>query len=117
MLDSCGNTKQVAALRKAEPTVLRIEWTTTTNKVDSGVYVMRHMETYMGQKANEWKCGLTPRSALSLQYLRAKISKELLFGDSNAVTYKVMQLTQQCNEEGKMKGSIDVEKMIAEYSK
>ncbi|KAG6405560.1 hypothetical protein SASPL_133150 [Salvia splendens] len=94
MLDSCGIMKQVAALRNVEPTVLPIEWTTATNKVDSGVYLMRHMETFMGQKVNEWKCGLTPRSALSLQYLRAKMSKELLFGNSNAVMYKIRHLSQ-----------------------
>ena len=97
--------------------MLPIEWTTTSNKVDSGVYVMRHMKKCMGQKANKWKCGLTPRNALSLQYLRAKINKELLFGNSNAVIYKILHLTQQCNEKEKKKGPTDVEKMIATYSK
>ena len=108
--------KQVAALRSVGPTMLPIEWTTAINKVDSGVYLMRRMETFMGQKVNEWKCG-TLRSVLSLQYLRAKMSKELLFGNSNTKMYKILHLIQQCNEEGKKKGPIDVEKMIATYTK
>ncbi|KAL1558971.1 hypothetical protein AAHA92_09368 [Salvia divinorum] len=117
MLEYCNNMKQASALRKVEPAVLPIQWTTATNKSNSGVYVMRHMETYMAQKVSDWKYGITSRSALSLQYLRAKISKALLFGNSNALMGDLMNRTHTCYEEAKKKGPVDVEKMIATYTK
>ncbi|KAL8227417.1 hypothetical protein R6Q59_000098 [Mikania micrantha] len=36
---------------------LRISWATTNNFVDCGVFVMRHMEMYMGNHTRAWDCG------------------------------------------------------------
>ncbi|KAL8224186.1 hypothetical protein R6Q57_019661 [Mikania cordata] len=36
---------------------LRISWATTKNFVDCGIFVMRHMEMYMGNHMRAWDCG------------------------------------------------------------
>ncbi|KAL8205367.1 hypothetical protein R6Q57_008918, partial [Mikania cordata] len=40
------------------PTLLDIQWKTTKNGVDCGVFSMMHMETYMGGGLKKWKTGL-----------------------------------------------------------
>ena len=39
------------------PRVVRVGWQTKDNSVDCGVFVMRHMETYMGNLST-WRAGL-----------------------------------------------------------
>ncbi|KAH6822084.1 hypothetical protein C2S53_020094 [Perilla frutescens var. hirtella] len=45
-------------VRRACMARLEMSWRDTNNNNDCGVYVMRHMETYMGQSVNAWKCNL-----------------------------------------------------------
>ncbi|MFS7914879.1 putative Ulp1 protease family catalytic domain, papain-like cysteine peptidase superfamily [Helianthus anomalus] len=40
----------------------KMEWRTTPNVVDCGIFTMRHMETYMGHIVG-WTCGLTKEDA------------------------------------------------------
>lgn len=58
-------------------------WRNETNKIDSGVYGMLHMETYMGQKMRDWNCGLKQRSEKHMRFLRVKYCKALLTSENN----------------------------------
>ncbi|KAG6389403.1 hypothetical protein SASPL_150871 [Salvia splendens] len=40
-------------IKKSALNVLPLEWAISTNKKDCGVYLMRHMETYVGKKGSE----------------------------------------------------------------
>ncbi|WOG92547.1 hypothetical protein DCAR_0311819 [Daucus carota subsp. sativus] len=48
-----------------EPTVVTMSWQTLDNVVDCGVFVMRHLESYMGS-ANGWSTGLRAERVCSL---------------------------------------------------
>nr|GMD82814.1 receptor-like protein 12 [Ipomoea batatas] len=61
-----------------------MKWRDTKNKVDCGVYLMRHMESYVGQGVAKWDCGLTSGDKLQLQRLRLRYMKELCIVDVNA---------------------------------
>ncbi|KAL1808883.1 hypothetical protein ACET3Z_025873 [Daucus carota] len=37
-----------------EPNFIEMEWQTNDNVVDCGIFVMRHMETYMGGRRIPW---------------------------------------------------------------
>lgn len=62
---------------------LKMPWRDETNKIDCGIYTMRHMETYMGQKAKDWKIGLGQNAFKQLRYLRIKYCKTLLTAEIN----------------------------------
>lgn len=47
-------------VRDLNPSVIRMDWQTRDNCVDCGIFVMRHMETYMGR--NKWSRRLTIES-------------------------------------------------------
>ncbi|KAL1554277.1 hypothetical protein AAHA92_14855 [Salvia divinorum] len=58
-------------------------WKNDTNKVDCGVYLMRHMETYMGGPIKNWVTGLTKKGTESLVRLRVRYAEVLLKGPTN----------------------------------
>ncbi|GJZ43948.1 ulp1 protease family, C-terminal catalytic domain-containing protein [Tanacetum coccineum] len=46
----------VEKLTKEKPAkVLKFKWRTEKNKIDSGLYIMMHMELYQGESATKWK--------------------------------------------------------------
>ena len=40
-------------IKKSPYKVISLDWATSTNKEDNGVYTMRHMETYFGRKGRD----------------------------------------------------------------
>lgn len=95
---------------------LRMAWRNDVNKKDCGVYMMRHMETFLGTKLSEFKSSLRLRSKKQLRFLRAKYCAAILtakYNDHNvdnieaATTY----YKQVCDE----KGHIDIENFVMTY--
>nr|GMD28507.1 uncharacterized protein LOC109146919 [Ipomoea batatas] len=41
-----------------EPKQMQMRWRVPNNKIDCGVYLMRHMESFAGQPVKQWNCGL-----------------------------------------------------------
>ncbi|KAH6763077.1 hypothetical protein C2S52_020510 [Perilla frutescens var. hirtella] len=65
-------------VRRAYMARLEMSWRDTDNKNDCGVYVMRHMETYMGQSVNAWKCNLEKGNVFQMNVLRIKYCGSIL---------------------------------------
>nr|GMD63399.1 putative ulp1 protease family, C-terminal catalytic domain-containing protein [Ipomoea batatas] len=38
---------------------MAMKWRDTGNDVECGLYLMRHMESYVGERVTKWDCGLT----------------------------------------------------------
>ncbi|XP_031106314.1 uncharacterized protein LOC116010962 [Ipomoea triloba] len=49
-----------------------MKWRDTGNEVDCGVYLMWHMESYVGERVTKWDCGLTRGDRLQFQMLRLR---------------------------------------------
>ena len=45
-------------IEKLDPVMVEMAWQTNANSVDCGIFVMRHMESFMGQPWNGWRTGL-----------------------------------------------------------
>nr|GMD57236.1 zinc finger BED domain-containing protein RICESLEEPER 2-like [Ipomoea batatas] len=56
---------------------MQMAWRDSRNKIDCGVFLMRHMETYLGQRISNWDCGLIKGDTLKLHKLRMRYMKEL----------------------------------------
>ncbi|KAI3759584.1 hypothetical protein L6452_07500 [Arctium lappa] len=64
-----------------EPVRIAVKWCTQSNSHDCGVFLMRHMECYMGELPYRWKSGLDvegPNQVKQLQMLRNKYTAKLL---------------------------------------
>ncbi|XP_042052357.1 uncharacterized protein LOC121797734 [Salvia splendens] len=70
-------------IKKSPYKVVPLDWATSTNKEDSGIYLMRHMETYFGRKGREWNIGFSPRGTKILQILRGRYCEAMLTSRSN----------------------------------
>lgn len=70
--------------------MLEMPWKDDENKVDSGVFAMRHMETYMGQRVKDWDTGLARNSVKNLQELRVKYCKVLLTCEANLLRKEIL---------------------------
>ncbi|KAH6764367.1 hypothetical protein C2S51_015616 [Perilla frutescens var. frutescens] len=62
---------------------LKMLWRISTNSTDCGVFVMRHMETYMGGVVKNWKSGLRAKNQMQLRYLRIKYCAAILTAEYN----------------------------------
>ncbi|PWA71630.1 ulp1 protease family, C-terminal catalytic domain-containing protein [Artemisia annua] len=74
-------------LKKVAFNILLMSWRTEENCIDCGVFMMRHMETYMGyNSAKNWKCGLKdegPEQQNQIYELRKKYLSKILRSDIN----------------------------------
>nr|GMD25791.1 zinc finger BED domain-containing protein RICESLEEPER 2-like [Ipomoea batatas] len=57
---------------------------TTWNKVNCGVYLMRHMESYVREDVARWECGLFRGDQTELDSLRLHYMKEICTTDINS---------------------------------
>ncbi|KAG6401223.1 hypothetical protein SASPL_138072 [Salvia splendens] len=62
---------------------LKMRWRTTNKVDDNGVYLLRHLEVYMGEREGQWNCGLSTENKGVLQYLRAKYNRVLMVARNN----------------------------------
>ncbi|KAL8248366.1 hypothetical protein R6Q59_005234 [Mikania micrantha] len=58
LIDNMHETQSMAAeIEASQIEKLRISYATTKNFVDCGIFVMRHMEMFMGNHTRAWDCG------------------------------------------------------------
>ncbi|KAK6120670.1 hypothetical protein DH2020_045591 [Rehmannia glutinosa] len=65
-LETKGCPQMASVVQEIHPSRLCMPWRDTTNKVDCGIYAMRHMESYMGGGTKGWDCGLEKNNASQL---------------------------------------------------
>ena len=116
-MEKCHCVSYGRMLGRAKTELLPVKWMIKGITSDCGVFAMRHMETYMGNKANEWKCDLTSKPSKSFQLLRAKFCQALVYSNENTAHSNIMRTATSHFEQARNKGHIDVEKMVWEYPK
>ncbi|XP_042024270.1 uncharacterized protein LOC121771533 [Salvia splendens] len=77
-LDKCKETKMADLVRSCTTNVVSMPWRNNVVTMENGVYVMRHMETYFGEKEKDWDCGLSAKGTKGLEMCRIKIARTLL---------------------------------------
>ncbi|KAJ9537071.1 hypothetical protein OSB04_029804 [Centaurea solstitialis] len=78
--------ERVKKLNRGKPKREKMSWRTLRNKVDCAVFMMIHMETYMGQDVKDWYCGLANEGSTQksqLLNLRHKYVGRMLLSDLN----------------------------------
>jgi len=64
----------------------KMPWRTTSNSVDCGIFLMRHMEMYKGEDEKAWSCGFAANEKsqeAQLEDLRRKYAAKILLHDIN----------------------------------
>ncbi|PWA60022.1 ulp1 protease family, C-terminal catalytic domain-containing protein [Artemisia annua] len=80
-------------MRLCKPNILKMAWRTRRNENDCGILVMRHMETYNGQKNEEGNSGLRNEGEGQqgqLKILRRKYAAKILLSDENIHRKKII---------------------------
>lgn len=100
-LDSISHPKA----KKMKQTVidrLKMDWRTKNNAIDCGLFTMRHMETFMGEQAADWKCGFGREEYgeqhVQLEDLRRKYTAKILLHDINENQEIVTKAVKTYNE-------------------
>lgn len=88
-LNSHNQAQKGNLIRKGKPAVFFVKWGDKKNTTDASVYMMRHMETYMGQAQTSWSGCILAKSTKQLKVLRARYCVALLSWDSNNVKREV----------------------------
>ena len=95
---------------------LKMRWRTTRNGADCGVFAMRHMETYYGNK--HWRCNLSTEGAEQdrrLRRLRFKYLSKILLSDTNQLRDTVAKKARVFHKNGEPR--LDEEVLILELKK
>ncbi|KAG6397755.1 hypothetical protein SASPL_144216 [Salvia splendens] len=92
MLDNSEN------VNKSSINFLPLEWAISTNNKDCGVYLMRHMETYVGKKGSEWDIGFFGRSVKIPQILRGRYCYRMISSIYNNQRSPMLQLAHDWME-------------------
>ncbi|KAM0046589.1 putative Ulp1 protease family catalytic domain, papain-like cysteine peptidase superfamily [Helianthus debilis subsp. tardiflorus] len=81
---------------------LQMPWRTYFNGVDCGIFLMRHMETYMGEDANKYHCGFAKEESglqkKQIEDLRRKYTTKILLHDANENKPYVVSLVSNFQE-------------------
>nr|GLL37358.1 uncharacterized protein LOC109155335 [Ipomoea trifida] len=85
------------------PARLRMSWRDNSNKVDCGVFTMRHMETYMGKGTKGWDCGLEKENKERLNNARVKYLAEIVNSPVNEFRGDCMKDARQFENASKAK--------------
>ncbi|KAI3798056.1 hypothetical protein L1987_33323 [Smallanthus sonchifolius] len=70
-------------------------WRTTENTKDCGIFMMRHMETYMGEEEKAWHCGFGLESEKvqekQIEDLRRKYCAKILLHEINGLKHYIVE--------------------------
>ncbi|GJU34779.1 ulp1 protease family, C-terminal catalytic domain-containing protein [Tanacetum coccineum] len=69
-LQSVGHSNGIK-MSKVKPKIMHMDWKTTTNYLDAGVFVMRHMECFYGRK-NRFNAGILELDVRKLMFRYCK---------------------------------------------
>lgn len=83
--------------------VPHLPWVDPKNKYDCGVYVMRHMDTYMRENDSKWKHCLSSKMKNHLEYLRVKYCATITISECNELKGDILW---------SKKGILDLEKLL-----
>lgn len=78
-----------------------LKWCTKSNKEDSVVFLMRHMEMFNGEDIESWDCGFKKKPNLQknqLNLLRKRYATKLLLSDDNIQKKVVIDATNDFDE-------------------
>ncbi|XP_022014209.2 uncharacterized protein LOC110913694 [Helianthus annuus] len=78
--------KNAKEIYKVEPKKADFKWSTEKNHTDSGVFLMCHMDTYMGENIKEYHCGIFAKCSgqvNQLKVLRRKYATRILLSELN----------------------------------
>nr|GMD79464.1 uncharacterized protein LOC109162486 [Ipomoea batatas] len=85
----------------------KMSWRDNNNKVDYGVFAMRHMETYMGKGTRGWDFGLEKENKEQLNNTRVKYLAETVNSPINEFREDCMKDSRQFEKASKAKKQID----------
>ncbi|GJQ89477.1 hypothetical protein Tco_0000616 [Tanacetum coccineum] len=72
--------------RNVEPERFKMKWRTCENELDSGVFLMSHMDNYFGEAESKWDYGFLKESKeqnKQLKFLRSKYAARILMSENN----------------------------------
>ncbi|XP_047983235.1 uncharacterized protein LOC125223956 [Salvia hispanica] len=92
---------------------INMPWQGTGGKDDAAIFLMRHMETYMGQKVKDWPTRLANISMNNLQIMRGKYCKALLTTDFNYHSVEIKDCVKKYFKDNKEKRT-KIDKLAAD---
>ncbi|GKD30585.1 hypothetical protein Tco_1241363, partial [Tanacetum coccineum] len=84
-------------MSKVKPKIMHMDWKTTTNYLDAGVFVMRHMECFYGRK-NRFNAGLHVEGKQQIRQLNGLRRKYLVKMLMTEINEKVGQVDKEEKE-------------------
>nr|GLL27117.1 uncharacterized protein LOC109155335 [Ipomoea trifida] len=99
-LSGLKSTYKAKKIEKLKVKKMKMAWRDNRNKIDCGVFLMRHMETFRGQLPELCNCGLQKENKDQLNALRVKYLTALMMSDLNEHREQNIQQAAEFELEG-----------------
>nr|GMC86880.1 ulp1 protease family, C-terminal catalytic domain-containing protein [Ipomoea batatas] len=99
-LNGLKSSYKAKKIEKLKVKRMKMAWKDNRNKIDCGVFLMRHMETFRGQLPELWKCGLEKENKDQLNALRVKYLTTLVMSNVNKHRAQNIQQVAEFGLEG-----------------
>ncbi|XP_057810729.1 uncharacterized protein LOC131025128 [Salvia miltiorrhiza] len=63
--------------------IVKLKWADNRNTLDTAIYLMRHLETFMGDISSNWKCDMYNASARQLSRMRVRYCSSIISWNEN----------------------------------
>jgi Ulp1 family protease len=80
---------------------IKLPWATKNNDTDCGVFVMRHMEMFMGNYGRNWECGFGKderTTKTKITTLRKRYAVRIMTSDVNIHKDKVLKEAEELHK-------------------
>lgn len=92
------NHKSVLQIQNVEADKLRMNWRSRNNDINCGVFLIRHMKVYMGDRIGNWNCGIHKKSSKNynnqLDDIRVKYLTKIMLCEINIYRKKIIQQSE-----------------------
>ncbi|KAL1545323.1 hypothetical protein AAHA92_22064 [Salvia divinorum] len=113
-LEGKKHKKLVNVINGCEIRTIDMSWQGFGGKDDAAIFLMRHMETYMGPNVKDWPTGLANISLKILQNLRGKYCKALLTTSFNYHSVEINNCEKKYFKDNKEKKA-KIDKFVEDW--
>lgn len=111
-LEGEGLNSKVISLKNVEIGSPKLPWIDAKNYYDCGIYVMRHMETFMGDDVKKWRTGFKKKSGDQMAHIRLKYCAAILNAEDNKLREENMKKANLHYNESVKEGPVDMLKTL-----
>ncbi|XP_057780927.1 uncharacterized protein LOC130999424 isoform X2 [Salvia miltiorrhiza] len=82
-------TMKSKSVSNSKMQIVKLKWADKRNTLDTAIYLMRHLETFMGDSSSNWKCDMSNVSTRQISRMRVRYCSSIISCARNEVKKEI----------------------------